>query len=393
VLTGENIVCFAKDWTEDPTSNNYVMRMLARQNRVLWLNSIGARTPNLSNGSDVRKIARKLRVFFDGAHEVEPNLSVFTPLVLPLPHSAAAQAVNRAILGQTVRTLRRRLHMEERIQVWTFLPTAVRYLDALTDTPGEKPLVVYFITDEWSQFSNVDGQRIAEMEEELCRRADIVFAASRTLVETKKIWNPETHLASHGVDHAHFASAFSDDVAVSPEMARLPGPIVGFFGLVQDWIDLDIVAHLAEQRPDWSIAMIGKVQVDRSRLDRYKNIHWLGRQPYASLPSHCKAWSVGIMPFAQNELTRNVNPIKMREYLSAGLPVVSSDIPEVRHYPDLCHVARDRDEFLALCDQAIAEDSPAKRRARSDAMAGETWEKKVEAMGDHVRRVARARAH
>jgi glycosyltransferase involved in cell wall biosynthesis len=389
VLTGEDIVCFAKDWTEDPTSNNYVMRMLARQNRVLWLNSIAARTPSLTNGNDLTKIARKLRVFFDGAQQVEPNLSVFTPLVLPLPHNETAQAVNKRILGTTVKTLRRRLGMGGGYQVWTFLPTAVRYLDSL----GGNPLVVYYITDEWSQFSNVDGRRIAEMEEELCRRADIVFATSHALVERKKVWNPETHLATHGVDHAHFATAFSDDVEVSPEMAALPGPIVGFFGLVQDWIDLDVIAYLAEKRPDWSIAMIGKVQVDRSRLDRFRNIHWLGRQPYASLPSHCKAWSVGIMPFARNELTRNVNPIKMREYLSAGLPVVSSDIPEVRHYASLCAVARDREEFLAACEQAIAEDTPAKRRARSQAMAGETWEKKVEALGEHVRRVARLKAH
>ena len=390
VLTGENIVCFAKDWTEDPTSNNYVMRMLAKENRVLWLNSIAARTPSLTSSNDLTKIARKLRVFFDGAREVEKNLSVFTPLVLPLPHNETAQAVNKRILGTTVKTLRRRLGMgDEEYQVWTFLPTAVRYLDSLEG----RPLVVYYITDEWSQFSNVDGKRIAEMEEELCRRADIVFATSHALVERKKLWNPETHLATHGVDHAHFASVFSDEVQVSPEMARLPGPIIGFFGLVQDWIDLDLVQYIAEKRPDWSIAMIGKVLVDRSRLDHLPNVHWLGRQPYESLPSHCKAWSVGIMPFAQNELTRNVNPIKMREYLSAGLPVVSSDIPEVRHYQKQCAVARDREEFLAACEKAIAEDSPEQRRARSEAMAGETWEKKVEALGEHVRRVARERRH
>jgi glycosyltransferase involved in cell wall biosynthesis len=384
MLTGENIVCFAKDWTDDPTSANHVMRLLARDNDVLWLNSIAARTPKLSSGADRARIVRKLRAFFQGPQRVEPGLSVFTPIVLPLPHSPSATAVNQRIIATTIWALRRQLGMRD-YQLWTFLPTAVRYLGKL----GES-LVVYYITDEWTGFTNVDG-RIAALEEELCRRADVVFATSQSLVERKRIWNPETHLASHGVDHAHFAQALGDDVPVAPEMLALRRPIVGFFGLVQDWIDLDTIGHLAEKRPDWSIVMIGKVQVDRSRLDRFKNIHWLGRKPFESLPGYCKAWSVGIMPFKLNELTRSVNPIKMREYLSAGLPVVSTDIPEVRHYPALCSVARDRDEFVTLCEQAIAEDTPEKRRARSEAMKGETWEAKVALIGEHVKRVAAAK--
>jgi glycosyltransferase involved in cell wall biosynthesis len=385
MLTGENIVCFAKDWSEDPTSNNYVMRLLARENRVLWLNSIAARTPNLVSGEDRAKIVHKLRSFFHGPQRVEPGLSVFTPLVLPLPHSDAAAVVNERIMRATIWALRRRLGMEE-FQLWTFLPTAVHYVGKL----GES-LVVYYVTDEWSQFTNVNGGRIAAMDEELCRRADLVFATSTTLVERKRPLNPETHLASHGVDHAHFARAFDPEVPVAPEMAALGGrPIIGFFGLVQDWIDLEMIAHLAERRPEYAIVMIGKVQVDRSRLDRYRNIHWFGRKPYESLPSYCKAWSVGIMPFVQNELTRHVNPIKLREYLSAGLPVVSSDIPEVRHYP-ACLVARDREEFVAQCDRAIAEDTPEKRRARSEAMLAETWEVKVALLKAHVRRVMAAK--
>jgi glycosyltransferase involved in cell wall biosynthesis len=386
MLTGENIVCFAKDWTEDPTSNNYVMRMLARHNRVLWLNSIAARTPSLSSGADRAKIVRKLRTFFDGPRQVEPNLSVFTPLVLPLPHSRVAGALNQHILRGLVWGLRQRLGMD-RFQLWSFLPTAARYAGKL----GES-LLVYYMTDDYSQFTNVDGRGIAAMEEDLCRRADIVFATSRTLVEKKKPWNPETHLASHGVDHAHFAKVFSDEVRVATEMALLPKPIVGFFGLVQDWIDIDVMGHIAAKHPEWSVVVIGKVQVDTSRLAHLPNLHWLGRKPYESLPSYCKAWSVGLMPFVMNELTRNVNPIKMREYLSAGLPVVTSDIPEVRHYPEQCLIARDRDEFVARCEEAIASDTPEKRRARSDAMAGETWEKKVEALGDQVRRVAALRS-
>jgi glycosyltransferase involved in cell wall biosynthesis len=385
MLSGANILCFAKDWTEDPTSNNYVMRMLARHNKVLWLNSIATRAPSARSSSDMQKIVRKLRSFTDGAREVEPGLSVFTPIVLPFPHSDVAVALNRRILHATTWALRQRLGMRD-FQLWSFLPTAAPYAGAL----GES-LVVYYITDEFSQFTSVDGARVAKLEEQLLARADIVFATSQLLVDRKRRWNPEVHLASHGVDQAHFARALDDELALPADIAQLPEPRIGFFGLVEDWIDIDLMGAVAEKHPDWSIVMIGKVKVDKSRLDKYKNIHWLGRKPYAELPAYCKGWQVATMPFAMNELTKNVNPIKLREYLSAGLPVVSTDLPDCRHYPEDCFVAHDRAEWVALCEKAVAENTPEKRRRRSEAMKAETWEKKVEQLGDQVKRVLNGR--
>jgi glycosyltransferase involved in cell wall biosynthesis len=378
VLEGQNIICFAKDWSEDPTSNNHVMRLLARRNRVLWLNSIATRAPKLSSGSDVSKIARKVRDFARGPVEVAPNLHVYTPLVLPFPHLPAAATVNHGIVRATLAVLRRRLGMD-RYQLWTFLPTALPYLGM----PGES-LVVYYCTDEWSRFSYVDGARIGTMERQLCQRADVVFTTARTLYESKRAWNPETHLALHGVDHQHFARALDPATTVPDELAGCRGPVIGFFGLVHDWIDLGLLEHVAQRRPDWTVAIIGKANVDVSALQRLPNVKLLGRRPYEELPRYCKAFSVGVMPFAINELTTNVNPIKMREYLSAGLPVVSTDLPEVRGYNEAVKVAHGPDEFLAACDQAIANDSPERRRARSEAMAAESWEAKVAELGQRI---------
>src|SRR4051812_3540967 len=282
MMTGANIICFAKDWSEDPTSNNHVMKLLARDNQVLWLNSIATRTPKLSSSSDMGKIRRKLQSFVEGPRQVEQGLSVFTPLVLPFPHSPPAIAVNRQILRATTSLLRRRLHMND-FQLWSFLPTAVEYFGKL----GES-FRVYYCTDEWSQFSYVDGARVTAMEKELCQRCDIVFTTSRTLLEKKKPWNPETHLASHGVDWAHFARALAPETVVPAEIAGLNRPVLGFYGLVQDWIDIDLVGWIAEQRPDWTIVMIGKVAVDHSRWKDTPNIKWLGRKEYAELPAYSK---------------------------------------------------------------------------------------------------------
>ena len=377
-MRGQNIVCFAKDWDEDPTSNNHVMKLLAANNRVLWLNSISTRTPTFTAGSDIAKIWRKLKSFSKGPRQVAENLWVYTPIVLPFPHSTLATRLNRHILRLTVRRLRRRFGMD-RFQLWTFLPNAVEYVGML----GEDA-VVYYCTDEWSKFGYVDGARMAAQEQSLLRRADVVFATAHSLLEARRPVNPEAHLASHGVDHATFAKALSDDVSEAPEVAALPKPILGFFGLIHEWVDQDLIAYLAGRHPEWSIVLIGKASVDISRIEKFPNVRLLGRKPYETLPSYCKAFSVGLIPFAINELTLAVNPIKLREYMSAGLPVVSTALPEVRYYANDCTVAETYEQFEQGVVDALRTDTPELRRRRSDAMRAESWERKVARLGDTV---------
>jgi glycosyltransferase involved in cell wall biosynthesis len=380
-MTGENIICFAKDWTEDPTSNNHVMSELARGNRVLWLNSISMRSPRLASGRDLKKMARKLASFLQGARQVRDRLWVYTPIVLPLPHSQLATALNRSILKSTLRMLRGKLGMKE-FQLWTFLPNAVDYVGKLDES-----LVVYYCVDEWSQFDYLDGPRIAAAESLLCQRADVVFATARSLVERRRSLNPHTYLATHGVDHDLFARALDETTPIPADLAALPQPVLGFYGTIQDWVDLDLIASLAERHPEWSIAMIGKLCVETSHLARYPNIHWLGRKPHAELPNCCKGFAVGLIPYVLNERIMHVNPIKLREYLSAGLPVVSTALPEVEYYRDRCCVARGYEEFERGIATALAGDTPERRRERSDSMRAETWERKVAEVSAHVMRI------
>jgi glycosyltransferase involved in cell wall biosynthesis len=248
-------------------------------------------------------------------------------------------------------------------------------------------LLVYYCIDEWSEFDSVDRTRLPELERQLCRQADIVFTTSMGLLERKKVHNPETHLASHGVDQPHFASALDERTPIAEEMRGLSGPVIGFFGLIESWIDVDLFAYLAEKRPDWNIVVVGRSHVDIAKLKAYPNIILTGRRPYEELPSFAKAWDVALCPFLLNELTRNVNPIKLREYLAAGLPVVSTGIPEVIHYADQCYIANGPEAFLAACERALAEDSPERRRQRSMAMKAETWEARVNAIGEQILRV------
>lgn len=384
-MKGQNIICFSKDWSEDPTSNNQVMLVLAQENNVLWLNSISMRRPAFTDGRDLGKIWHKVKSFFRGAEQPAPNLWVVTPIVLPFPHNKLATTINRYILHATVSYYRRKLDLRG-FQLWTFLPNAVEYVGRL----GES-LVVYYCADEWSGFTYLDGQKMSAMERQLMQRSDVCFMTSHSLLESKKAINPNTFLALHGVDHAHFATALGAETPTPAEIATLPHPIVGFFGLIHEWIDLDLLAKMARMHADWSIVLIGKSVVDTSSLMSLPNIYLLGRRPYEALPGYCRAFDVAIIPFEVNELTRNVNPIKLREYLSAGLPVVSTDLPEVKFYGDQAYVARGHDEFISRVEQAIREDSAEARRRRSDSMRRETWEARVTAVGDAVINVRNAK--
>ena len=372
----DSIICFAKDWREDPTSNHHVMIELARRRRVLWLNSVATRTPDLASGRDLKKIAGKLAEIGRGPREVADNLWVYSPLVIPLPRSPAARRINRQLLALTLRVLRRRLGID-RFELWVFLPNVVDYLGAF----GESA-VIYYCVDEWSMFSYIDESFMADADRRLCRRADVVFATCQALADKKRALNPETHVADHGVDHRLFSAALDPATEIPADIAGLPRPIIGFYGTVQDWVDLELIAALARRRPDWTFVLIGQVLVDASAVAGLDNVRLLGRRPHRDLPAYCKGFDVGLIPYVLSPRMDFVNPIKLREYLSAGLPVVSADLREVRRYP--CAIASGPGEFEAAIAAALESDSEAARQRRSEAMRAETWERKVEAVRQRV---------
>lgn len=371
VPDGLPIIAFAKDWHEDPTSNHHVLRELARTRRVLWLNSLATRTPSLASGRDLGKIKRKLGEFAKGPINVENDLWVMTPIVLPLPHSSAARTINQQILRGTIRWLRKKLGIDE-FQLWTFLPTSGDYVGTL----GEA-LSVYYCVDEWSMFSYLDREQTIAAEGKLLDKVDATFAINTSLADAKRARCKQTYVSPHGVDHAMFARALEPATEVPADLAALPRPRIGFYGTLRDWVDFDLIAAVAKARPKWSIVLIGQQLGDLSALDGLPNVHLLGQKPHHELPAYCKGFDVGIIPYRIDERMAFVNPLKLREYLSAGLPVVSTAVPEVQRYSHLAQIATTPWSFVAAIEHALAGDNPERRATRSAAMESETWSARV----------------
>ena len=368
------IIAFSKDWHEDPTSNHHVLRELAKTRRVLWLNSLSTRKPNLTSARDLGKIKRKLREFTKGAINVENDLWVATPLVLPLPQSEIANRINRQILRLTIRALRAQLGIDK-FHLVTFLPNTAPYIGTL----GEE-LAFYYCVDEWATFPGLDREGTLAMERTLLESVDATFTTSLALREKKAQHCKHTFLAPHGVDYAKFARAIDDQLEVPADLAALPGKKIGFFGTLRDFLDYELMAHVAKARPDWSLALIGQKLCDIGPLEGLPNVHLLGQKKHDELPAYCKGFDVGLIPYRIDNDVKFINPLKLREYLSAGLPVVSTNMPEVQPYAHLCHIADTGDQMVEAIEKALTEGSRDARIARSGLMKTETWQARVAAI-------------
>ena len=371
MIEGQDLVCFCNDWDGDPLSKKQIVTRLARKNRVLWVNSTGNRNPTVSV-HDVRRAIKKIREFLKGCRPVAENISVFCPLVIPLHGSPLARRINRKILAWSMRRAMRKLQFRQ--------PTTLTFVPSSADVAGElgERSVIYYCVDEYSQFSGTDAKAILEMEQRLIEKSDFVVVSAGKLLESKRVHNPNTHLITHGVDIDHFRKACFAETIVPDDIARIKGPVIGFFGLIADWVDLEVIRAVAVARPEWSFVMIGEVRTDISKLQALKNVHFLGRKPYESLPCYCKAFDVAILPFVWNELTLAANPLKMREYLAAGLPLISTPLPEVLRLRHVLHTARTADEYIGHIQRLFASGRIGPSLAISREMDSESWDAKVE---------------
>jgi glycosyltransferase involved in cell wall biosynthesis len=364
---------FGNDWfAENRTSSHHIARRLARGHRVYYIECPGLRAPQTS-GRDFWKIWSKVSRFARGPRSVGANLKVCTLLQVPFHRFRFVRWMNQAFILAAVRWLMWREGITRPVS-WFVIP----HLASVVGRLGER-MSVYYCTDDYSAMPGVNELAVRLMDEETTAKSDLVFVASETLLEAKLRLNPNSHVSPHGVDVDHFARAQDHRVEVPVEMSGMSHPIVGFFGLIERWIDLDLIRFLAESRPHWTFVMIGRLAAPAEELQRLTNVHFLGKRAYEDLPRYGKEFDVGILPYRLNRQVIHANPLKLREYLAMGKPVVTVSTNEIDKYSDVVEIAHSREEFLGKLDAVLSRPpTPAEIQRRLDRVADESWDARVE---------------
>jgi len=382
-LGPRGIVYFGNDWfAENRTSSHHIARRLAQVAPLLYVSSPGMRAPQAS-GRDLRRALRKLRASLQPPTRIDENFWHCTVPQLPFRRIPGVDRFNRWFGEWSVRRAMRAAGIAKCIS-WFVVP----HPGFMARRLGED-LCVYYCIDDYASHPGVDPALIGRRDEDLTREADLVFVAPPSLVASKRALNPNTEFSPHGVDVELFVRAADPATEIAAGARDLAHPVIGYFGSLHEWIDFELIEWLARERPQWTFLLIGHVAADLGVLATLPNVRLAGAQPYATLPQWAKAFDAAIIPYRLNRQTANANPLKLREYLATGKPVVSVRNPEIEKFAEWVHIADDRAAFLAALETSLRDDTPLAARARQAVVAGDTWDKRVEAI---IARVAGALA-
>jgi glycosyltransferase involved in cell wall biosynthesis len=376
VPAGAPWVCFAgQDWWYHNRAHSdfQLMTRVARSRDVLLVNSIGMRMPLPGRSSRfLRRLVRKAASMARSVRAPVPELPrfhVFTPLLLPLYGTAWARPINAALVARQVRGVCRRLGIERPI-VFATVPTAWEVLRRF-----EHAALLWNRSDRYSEFAETDQAYVRTLEQELLKGADRILYVSRALLESERaLAGDRAVFIDHGVDLEHFRRR---EPAEEPaDLRAIPHPRVGFFGGIDDYVvDLDLMEQLARRLPDAQLVIVGDATCSMSRFESHPNVHWLGFRPYEEIPRYGSGFDVAIMPWLDNEWIRHSNPIKLKEYLALGLPIVSRPFPELERYADLVRIGRAADEFAEMVRRTLADGGPGSAQERRERVAGASWDR------------------
>ena len=371
-ITGENILCFGGEdwWYHHPHSKNHILKRLAKQNRVLFVNSLTLGLPAVSNPDFFLKIRRKLKSHLRWLRRAPEGLYVMTPFLLPLFGSPMVRRLNLFLLIIQLRVAMFLCRMRNPI-LWVCIPSAADVAEHL-----DAKLMVYHVSDKYdaNQDSTLSRQVIRELDERLKRKADVVLFSGRKLFEESNL--SKRCFLEQAVDFDHFATPASH---TAEDMALIPDPVLCYFGAIDFIIDTPLIEEVARRRPKWNWVFIGL----RSNLVQIQapNVHFLGSKPYSDLPSYVRHADVFVLPWRQdNEFVSYGSAIKIREYLATGKPVVIAPLYEYLNTPGV-RIYRTVDDFINAIEDALYRDCPAARQLRQSQVRDCTWEVRAQQVG------------
>ena len=385
MLQNKSIICFGGEdwWYHHPHSKAHLMRKFARAgNKVIFVNSISMGLPSLGHKDLLPRIKRKLGSYSKLAQETSEGITVVSPASLPFFGSSASRGVNRRLIGAQIRKLAESRGLTKPI-LWIAIPTAAEMIGEFDESA-----VVYHVSDKYDANTMdhaTDPKLIGKLHAQAIDGANIILYSGRKLMEEASRGRERSHLLEQAVDFEHWARAGSGELTVATEIARIPGPRLGYFGAIEPWlIDQQLIKRAARERPSWQWIFIG----NKSRgveIESLPNTHFLPAVPYEELPHYAAGFDVCVLPWDTDKaFTSYGSAIKVREYLATGKPVVISPLPEYEPMSDVLRIARSRDDFLNLIDEALRENDPESMKKRQAAVMDGTWDARAEWVSDLI---------
>jgi glycosyltransferase involved in cell wall biosynthesis len=377
MLTNRSIICFGGEdwWYHHPHSKAHLMRKFARAgNKVIFVNSISMGLPGLAHKDLLPRIKRKLGSYSKLARQTEEGITVVSPASLPFFGSAAARKLNRRMIGAQIRKLAQSRGLTKPI-LWIAIPTAAEMIGAFDES-----VVVYQVSDKYDANTMdhaTDPALIRKLHEQAIERADLVFYSGRKLFDEATRGRDHSYLLEQGVDYERWSKVKM--LSVAPEIDKIPRPRLGYFGAIEPWlVDQELIKRAARERPSWQWIFIG----NRSRgieIEDLPNTHFLPPVQYEELPAYAAGFDVCVLPWeTEQAFTSYGSAIKVREYLASGKPVVISPLPEYEPMGDVLRIARSRDEFLKLVEDALNENDENASAKRQASVASGTWDARAE---------------
>jgi glycosyltransferase involved in cell wall biosynthesis len=378
------LLVFGEDWGGLPSSTQHFIKHLSNDRKVIWVNSIGLRQPRFSL-HDVKRVFLKLSskfvfkpkvdsVTYSVRQALPENISLVNPLTIPAPKSKLARAVAKWLLKRQLLPVIKKV-FDQPFILWTSLPTAVDLVGELNEQS-----VIYYCGDDFSALAGVDHQVVALREQELIEKADLIFTINEGL--KNQFAKDNVHTLPHGVDFDLFHQ-------LCPKALDLPNdsrPIAGFYGSISEWLDQTLLSQVIAGMPDWHFVFIGNSVVNTERLSVFENVHFLGPKSHDQLPGYSQHWQVSILPFVLNGQIQACNPLKLREYLATGTPVVSTRFNAVEEYSDVVSIVDNAEEMQQALRQSLHDEQ---RSKRSQTVASESWTSRAQTLSDLIQNLSK----
>lgn len=396
MLQDHDIICISSiDWDFIWQGHQQIMSTLAtRGNRVLFIENTGVRAAQFR---DLPRLKHRIHNWFRGTkgfRQERERLFVYSPILLPFPYSRIARWINRTLLLRAIYRWMRVMEFRRPI-LWTFLPTplARELIRALNPQ-----VTIYYCIDDLAS-SSPAARRISKSEAQFFQTADLVFVTSDKLKTRALQFRRQAEFFPFGVDFPHFERIRLAENQVPQELKLLPHPIIGYVGGIHQWIDQDLLVKLAKGLPRFTFVLVGPSQTDVSKLTQCPNVHLLGKKSHEDVPRYVKGFDVGIVPYRYGHYTAHVYPTKLNEYLAMGIPVVTTDLPEIRRFNaqhgQIVTIATNPEAFeqtLKMLLSSREQQDPITMQQRLRIAKQNSWDERITQMSALIQEVLHSRA-